>query len=306
MDFQVIMNQMIQIFLLISLGYFLYKVKLLDEGFNKHLSTLLVSVSMPCLITSSILSLSSSKPISEVAYVFLLAIITYILLPIIGLLLNKVLRVKKEDQPIYLFMHVFSNVAFMGFAVIESIFGAEGLFYTVIFNILFNIWVFSFGRMLFDREVSKNMSLKQFCSPVIICSFISIILYLLQVSIPSVVVSTIASVGSMTTPIAMLILGSSLAMIPVKEVFNDVRVYIYSFIRQVLLPIACFPILELCIQDELLKGVIFVILAMPIANIGVIFATQYEGNVSEVSKCVFMTTLFSIVTIPLLVSVFLM
>ena len=301
MYFQVIMNQMIQILLLIGLGYFLYKISIITEVFNKNLSTLLVSVTMPCLIISSILSLSSYKPIAEIAYIFMVAIATYILLPIVGVVLNKLLGIHSESKSLYLFMHVYSNVAFMGFAVIDSIFGTEGLFYAVIFNIIFNISLFSFGIVLFDKSNHK-FTLKQFCSPVIICSIVSIILYLLKIQTPAVIISTVSSVGNMTTPIAMLLLGSSLAMIPVKEVFSDVRVYVYSFVRQLLFPIMCLPILTWCIHDELLRGVVFVLLAMPIASIGVIFATKYDGDVIEVSKCVFMTTLFSIFSIPFLVN----
>ncbi len=303
MDFQVIVNQMIQIFLLISLGYILFKINILNIDFNKQLSNLLISVTMPCLIMSSILTLEEVQSLSEIAFVFLIAIITYLVLPVIGLVLNCILAIPKQDRNLYLFMHIFSNVAFMGFAVISSIFGAQGLFYTVIFNIVFNLFVFSFGQSLFSKPTN---AIKQFCSPVIVVSIISIICYVCQVTLPFAIVDSAASIGSMTTSIAMLVLGASLAQIPIREVFNNIKIYIYSFIRQVLLPIACYPILSFCITDPLLRGVVFVIIAMPIANIGVIFATQYDGNVQEMSKCVFMSTLFSIVSIPFLVQLFLM
>lgn len=112
-------------------------------------------------------------------------------------------------------------------------------------------------------------------------------------------------IGDITTPIAMLLIGSTLATIPVKEVFTEVRIYPYTILKQIVIPVIAYPILNAFIRDPLILGVSLIMLAMPVGNIAVLFATEYQKDVALAAKAVFMTTLLSIVTIPVIVALFL-
>ena len=307
MDIQVILMQMVQLFLVIGLGYFLFKVKILDVELNKRLTTLLLTVTTPTLIISSVLSTTEYLPFTDILFVFLVGILVYIVLPILGWILVKIMRIPLPQQGLYIFMTVFSNIGFMGFPVMKAIFGNDAVFYTAIFNMLFNLLVFSVGTGIMGYGTGRKMNFnpKDLLSPGVIASLVALVIYMAKIQFPNVISSTITMIGDITTPIAMLIIGSTLANIPLKEVFSELRIYPYTFIKQVIIPVLAYPVLRLFIQDPLILGVTLIMISMPVANSAVLFATEYDGDVSLAAKAVFMTTLLSIVTIPLIVSLFL-
>lgn len=307
MDIQVILMQMIQLFLVIGLGYFLFKVKILDVELNKRLTTLLLTVTTPALILSSVLSTTEYLPYTDILFVFLVGILVYIALPILGWILVKIMRIPLPQQGLYIFMTVFSNIGFMGFPVMKAIFGNDAVFYTAIFNMLFNLLVFSVGTGIMGYGTGRKMKFnpKDLLSPGVVASLIALVIYMGKIQFPDVISSTVTMIGDITTPIAMLIIGSTLANIPLEEVFSELRIYPYTVIKQVIIPVLAYPILRLFIQDPLILGVTLIMISMPVANSAVLFATEYDGDVSLAAKAVFMTTLLSIVTIPFIVALFL-
>lgn len=307
MDIQVILMQMIQLFLVIGLGYFLFKVKILDVELNKRLTTLLLTVTTPALILSSVLSTTEYLPYTDILFVFLVGILVYIALPILGWILVKIMRIPLPQQGLYIFMTVFSNIGFMGFPVMKAIFGNDAVFYTAIFNMLFNLLVFSVGTGIMGYGTGRKMKFnpKDLLSPGVVASLVALVIYMGKIQFPDVISSTVTMIGDITTPIAMLIIGSTLANIPLKEVFSELRIYPYTVIKQVIIPVLAYPILRLFIQDPLILGVTLIMISMPVANSAVLFATEYDGDVSLAAKAVFMTTLLSIVTIPFIVALFL-
>lgn len=307
MDIQVILMQMIQLFLVIGLGYFLFKVKILDVELNKRLTTLLLTVTTPALILSSVLSTTEYLPYTDILFVFLVGILVYIALPILGWILVKIMRIPLPQQGLYIFMTVFSNIGFMGFPVMKAIFGNDAVFYTAIFNMLFNLLVFSVGTGIMGYGTGRKMKFnpKDLLSPGVVASLIALVIYMGKIQFPDVISSTVTMIGDITTPIAMLIIGSTLANIPLEEVFSELRIYPYTVIKQVIIPVLAYPILRLFIQDPLILGVTLIMISMPVANSAVLFATEYDGDVSLATKAVFMTTLLSIVTIPFIVALFL-
>lgn len=230
MDIKVIVLQMIQLFLVIALGYLLLKIKILDVDFNKRLTTLLLSVTTPALIVSSVLSTNIEKQISEIVFVFIVGIVIFLVLPILGFLIVKVMRVPLQQQGLYIFMTMFSNIGFMGFPVMKSIFGNQAVFLTAIFNMIFNLLVFTVGILFMNyHSVQKiKINLKQLLSPGVIASLVALFIYFTGLQVLDVLSSTITMIGDITTPIAMLLIGSTLATIPVKEVFTEVRIYPYT------------------------------------------------------------------------------
>ena len=217
------------------------------------------------------------------------------------------MRIPLPQQGLYIFMTVFSNIGFMGFPVMKAIFGNDAVFYTAIFNMLFNLLVFSVGTGIMGYGTGKKMKFnpKDLLSPGVVASLVALVIYMGKIQFPDVISSTVTMIGDITTPIAMLIIGSTLANIPLKEVFSELRIYPYTVIKQVIIPVLAYPILRLFIQDPLILGVTLIMISMPVANSAVLFATEYDGDVSLAAKAVFMTTLLSIVTIPFIVALFL-
>ena len=134
-------------------------------------------------------------------------------------------------------MTIFSNIGFMGYPVIQSIFGDEALFFASICNLVFNLVCYSYGVYLISGSGKLSFDFKQLINPGIIFSIIAVIIYLTKYQMPQIIGETSDLIGSITTPLAMMIIGSSLAEIPIKEVLNDIRIYPYTIIKQILMPI---------------------------------------------------------------------
>ena len=176
------------------------------------------------------LNTTVTQSLNDVLFVFAVGLLTYIILPIIGFIIIKVMRIPKNQQGLYIFMTVFSNIGFMGFPVMKAIFGDSAVFYTAIFNMIFNLFVFTIGHSMMSYGTSQktHMNLKNLISPGVVASLVALFIYFTKLQLPDVICSTISMVGDITTPIAMLIIGSTLATIPVREVFTEMRIYPYN------------------------------------------------------------------------------
>ncbi|HEY5524460.1 MAG TPA: AEC family transporter [Clostridium sp.] len=307
MDINVVINQMVQLFMILGLGYFLNKINLFDTNLNQKLNKLLLNVTTPAMVLASVSSIKQSADNGEVFVVFLVAIIIFALLPVVSYILVRIMKIPIHQRGIYMFMTVFSNIGFMGFPVMKAIFGNEAVFYTAIFNMIFNFLVFTLGIILINYGTTNQVKLKakDLLSPGIISSIIAIIIYFSKIPVPTVLGSTFDMVGNITTPLAMMLIGSTLANINIKEVFTEFRIYPYTIIKQLLIPFIAYPILNYFITSPLVLGVALINLAMPVGNSAVLFANEYNGDVELAAKSVFITTLISVFTIPLIVAMFL-
>ena len=303
MDITIIINKMIQLFLVLALGYLLQKIGQMDKSFNKKLTSLLLNVTTPAMILHAVLSTEEGAYEYQVGMAFVVGIAYFIVIPLIGWLIAQVLRVHKPQQGAYIFMTTFGNVGFMGFPVINAIFGSGAMLYAAIFNMLFNLFAFTIGArmMLYGTGQKTEMNLKHLLTPGMLSSLLALLLFFLKLPFPAIIVDTFDMVGSLTTPTAMLVIGSTLATIPLKEVFGEFRIYPYALLKQIILPVLLFPLLRLLIADELLRGVLLILIAMPVANLAVLFSTEYGGDEKLTAKAIFLTTLLSVCTIPLLV-----
>ena len=195
MNISILLNQLITLFLLMGLGFFLYRIHMMPREFNKQATRLLLNVTMPALILNSVLTTEEKAPGKTVFLVLLIA---------------KLLFVPKKQLGLYIFMTVFSNTGFMGFPLINALLGKEAVFYTALFNIIFNLSAYSYGILLVnhgsDRSVKLNLRLLM--SPGILLSLLAVVLYFVPVPLHVSVTDAIGYVGSLTTPLAMLLIGA--------------------------------------------------------------------------------------------------
>jgi predicted permease len=289
------------------LGAILYRVGVINEDFNKRLTKILLNVTMPALILDSVLKQTGSRDFSAVILIFAIAIVTYLLLPAISLLFVWVCKIPMEDKGLYIFMTVYSNVGFMGFPVLQALLGSTAVFYAAIFNIVFNLSIYTHGIIMihYGRLVKAPLNWKSLISPGFLGSVVAIVLYFTDLKVPFAISKTLDSVGALTVPLAMMIIGATLATMNLKELFDDWKLYPYALFRQIVIPITCFFILKLCIRDTFILNISAILLMMPAANTAVLFANEYGGNEKTAAKAVFFTTILSVFTIPALIYIFL-
>ncbi len=302
MEVSIVVSQMVQMFLMMSLGYFLRKIGLMEQGFTAKLTTFLLNVAMPCLILHSVIGQAVERNLAEAGLVFAVATGMYLLLPLLSLLIVKLLRLPKQQQGVYAFMMTFSNVGFMGFPLINAVYGSAAVFYTAIINILFTISSYTIGLLMLHcgQETKTKINPKLLLTPGVVLSVLAIALYLADLSFPAEIIQVTETVGNMTTPSAMLCMGSTLASMQLKEVMRDWRVYLFSAIKQIVLPLLLLPLLRTVLPSDYLRGIVYLLLLTPVANSAVLFATEYGFDEKLAAKGVFISTVLSVGTIPLL------
>lgn len=304
MDSTILLGQMIELFLVISLGALLFKLEITNVAVNAKITKLILDVTIPLLILSSVFSQTEERDPGKIIEVLIISILFYIILPILSFIVAKCMRVPVGQQGVYMFMHTFSNVGFMGFPVIEALYGEVGLTYAAVLNIIFNLAAYTLGVVMIHYKTGKKAenTLKTLLSPGIIGSVLALVFYFVPVTVPGPILGAISSVGGMTSTLAMLVIGGNLANIPFKKMITDKKVYLFTVLKQIIIPLLCWPLLKYGISDELVRGVIFILLLMPVGNTVVLFANKYEQDDELATRGVFITTVSSIVTIPLLLT----
>ncbi|MFA9399151.1 MAG: AEC family transporter, partial [Clostridiaceae bacterium] len=198
------------------------------------------------------------------------------------------------------FTAVFSNCGFMGYPIVSSIYGDIGVFYAAIFNITFNILIWTYGLALFTGENEYKNIKKVIYNPGIIAVILGLIMFMFSIKIPSNLFNALDLVGSTTIPLSMLIIGSSLSKMKFKDMVNGKDVYYSSFVRLILLPLIVLFVMKLLNLSDLVIGIAVIITAMPAAANTTVFAEKFGKNASFASKCVLISTVLSAITIPLI------
>ena len=298
---------MLKLFLLLILGFVLFKCHIFDEYTNKKISALIVNVASPMLIISSIAGVEGSNK----SIVFLMidaGILMYIGFIILGKIINRIFPFPKKDWPVYECMVVFANTGFMGYPVLLDVFGQEAVFYASLIHMAFNFFVYTYAIMCLTKgdDSEFKLNFKQLLTPGIILIFVGIFIYLFDIQLPSVLMDTINSVGSLTAPLSMMMIGSSLAVYPIKDSFTDWRSYVFAFVRLMIVPFVTMIMCRLLHIDAYYANITIITNAMPVGSMVLMLATQYNANVKIVTRNIIVSTLLSVITIPIVVATMLL
>lgn len=307
MDIMVVFQTMLKLFLLLILGFVLFKCHIFDEYTNKKISALIVNVASPMLIISSIAGVEGSNK----SIVFLMigaGILMYIGFIILGKIINRIFPFPKKDWPVYECMVVFANTGFMGYPVLLDVFGQEAVFYASLIHMAFNFFVYTYAIMCLTKgdDSEFKLNFKQLLTPGIILIFVGIFIYLFDIQLPSVLMDTINSVGSLTAPLSMMMIGSSLAVYPIKDSFTDWRSYVFAFVRLMIVPFVTMIMCRLLHIDSYYANITIITNAMPVGSMVLMLATQYNANVKIVTRNIVVSTLLSVITIPIVVATMLL
>lgn len=302
MDFNSIINQILVLFIVLFLGYFIRKRNIIDEHSSKKISSLVVNVTAPFLIIGS-MTRKTNLGSKEILGILSISVIVYICMFLMTFIVPKLLRVEKNNLGVYKFMIMFSNVGFMGFPVVSSIFGQEAIFYASIYNLPFYGLVYTLGIYFVSMNNKDRMKFqfKKMLNPGVCAVLIGLFIFSFKLTLPYAVTETIKMMGGLTTPLSMIVIGSSLANVQIKNIFSNVRLYIYSFLKLFVFPVIIFIIIRNFGFNEIMTGVPVIIMGMPVAANAVILSKEYGGNDNLAAEGVFISTMLSIITIPLLV-----
>ena len=292
-------RQVVVFFMLIMVGYFAVKTKALKPEARQHFSSLLVSIVVPCMIVNSYITEFDA----EVFHGIVLAFIHSFILIMIGLVIAVLAarRMGKDNAAIFEFAMIFSNAGYMGFPLIQALFGNEGLLYASSYNTVFNIliWTYGYARVSGQTDAKKvvNTIVR---TPAMIAVVLGLVIYLLQIPVPELIHQPISQIGGLNTPISMMITGMILAGSDLSKVIRDRAVAAVIGIRLFLIPAVCLLIYGfLHISFGMASEVVLLLEACPCAAISSVFAVQFHYDEEKVAGAVILSTLLSILTLPI-------
>ena len=295
---------MVVLFIIVVLGYALCKLGYMGDKFDQKLSTIVIDITCPALILSSVMG--DTLPDRTLILPLLgVGFLTYILLLVFGFWVPRLIAKNRDDQGMIGFALMFANVGFIGYPIVSSIFGPQSIFYAALLNMPNTFFIFTAGVMLVKGEYSiKSLNPKILFSPAMLAAFAAALIVAFGLRVPDLVARPVTMVGGITVPAALMVIGSSMARLPLREIIGSGKVYVSSLVRLVVVPVTLYLVFRACGVGSVINNIKTVVIAMPVASFGTMFCMKYGRNPSLMTEITFVTTVFSILTIPLVTMLF--
>lgn len=293
-------QQVVVLFLLMATGTVAVKTGVLKPGNKQALSNLLVYLVVPAMIINSYRMEFSAEILRNLLAAFGMSVLAIC----IGTVITLVLTARRKDSraPIFQFATVFSNAAYMGFPLISALFGAEGMLYASAYVTVFNIllWTMGYG-MVSGSANAKDVARNLLRTPVFYALVVGLAIYFFQIPIPHLIAQPIELLAGMNTTLSMLITGMLLAASDLKTIVSDLHIWKLAAVRMLLIPAVCLGVFALLglVHLGMSAQVVLLLECCPAAAITSVFAVQFHHDESYAAGSVVLTTLLSIIILPL-------
>lgn len=286
------------LFIYIVVGYYCRKRGIFDDHMRDKLTDFTIQITLPFMVFESFHMEFSLEALKRGGLALTIAIVMAVLALAAGKVLYR--GFPPEEKSILQYGTLVTNSGFAGLPVVQGTYGSEGLFLGSLFIIPTRVLMWSAGISLFEREGNRwERAKKVLLNPSIIAVELGLVRMILQIPLPGFLDSALEHVGDCTSPLAMALVGAILADVEVKQVF-EVKAFYLVLVRQIVLPGLCLAALKALNVDGLTTGVSVALSGMPIGSTTAILAQKYGADAQFASKCVFISTLSSLVTVPVL------
>lgn len=308
----VVIQQMLVLLVMMLIGYIVFRIKWLDANACSKMSKIVVNVLNPCLMINGVLGKEVNLKGNMLFQTLVLVVIYYGVLVLLSGPVASALRVKKKHHNLYRLMLIFSNVGFMGIPVITSIYGKEAMLLIAFYNLGYNLLLYTYGIYLAstggeaagETETAKGSGWKKLLNLGVASCVIAIVIFLSGVTMPDSVCTFFDYVGNAAVPLSMILIGASVAQGGKKEFFLDRKMYVFMAIKMLAIPVAAALLMRFVSWPAMVEGVFILMFAMPVGSIVVMLAAESDADEIECTKGSILTTLLSVLTIPV-VSMFL-
>ena len=288
-------------FLLVALGFVIKKIKLVSTDTVNELTNILISVTLPLSVLASGGEECSREMITNIGLSFLIISLYYIAAFILSYLAFRPVLQDRKERASGINMAVFANTGFIGIPLAQIMYGQEGMIYAIIYNLIYNVFLFTIGVRLFDGKTEMKECLKSiFLDPLSISSIVAILLFFSPVKLPSPVQNFLTNVGDISSPLSMMIIGAWLVGVDFRNIIKRPVSYYISLVRLLVLPVILYLVLSLFNLDSVMVSSIVLISALPIGSLNVIFAKKYGHDVSFVNETMMLSLCLSLITIPVI------
>lgn len=299
------MKIMGMLFAIVIVGFTAGKLGYMGGDFDKRLSNLIVDITCPALILSS--TMGGRLPEREMILPLLgISLLTYVILTGVALLLPRYIARKKDDEGVVGFALMFGNVGFIGYPIVASIFGHEAVFYAAVLNVVNTFAVFTVGTMLVMGERGKAAFHPQVLySTPMVAAYLAMLIVALQIdNVPHIISGPLTMIGNITVPAALLIIGSSMSQLSLHTMLGNREVYLTSLFRLIIIPLGLYLLFQPLGFSPYVLDINTIIIAMPVATYGTILCLKHGRDATLITEVTFITTLLSVLTIPLMTLLF--
>lgn len=295
----IVQNKVIVMFIMVLVGLVCAKVGLIDNATNKKLSNITMMLVSPMLMFASFQLKFSAEMLTNLLISFGLSAACFAVAIVLSYVLirgNNRGRISIERISM-----IYSNCGFIGIPLAESLYGKEGVFYITVFITIFNLLLWTHGVIEMTGRASVKQMLKNLCTPAIFAILAGLICFVTQLRLPSMLMEPIESIGSMNTPMAMLVAGVSLGHSKWLGCLKQMRTYYLAAVKLFVIPLACVLLLCWLPLSPILLMIPLIAMACPTGAASTMFALRYNGDNAHASECFAVTTVLSIITIPMIV-----
>lgn len=284
------------ILILIAVGYLITKRGMLTPKGTAEVNSILLKIVTPCLIVNSFLNSHDNLKISEMALSVGISALSMVISIAISLLFFK--KEPPQRKKVLRFASVFSNAGFMGLPLVQGIVGDKGVIYGSFFIVVFNVicWTYGYSMMSGGEKLNIKTAL---LNPGMIGLAFGLPVYFLRLPLPAVITEPVGFLAGLNTPLAMLVIGSYVARVNPRSFISDLSVYKMCFLRLVAAPALYLALLMLIRPEPDLLVSSVIQASAPVAANTVLFAVEYHQDSELASKTVAVSTVLSIITIPL-------
>lgn len=305
--------QMAVLLIVTAIGYVAAKLGYLDMNVKDKITSLLLNITLPCMIIASAGNLDASTLGIQVPLSLLLGAVAFFLWVLVAFLFNVVFRVPKKQRPLYYFMSVCSNTSFIGIPVADALYGESAALLCSVFIMATSTLMYSVGIALLvgggnglsEQKSSKSQVLvviRAVISPLTVSALLAIVLVFSGFKMPVLIQESMDLVGSITPPVAMMLVGVIIANEKVGNVLREWRLYPYILIRQLLASAGVYVVLNFFINDPVLLGIFTVMFAMPVGSMAPMFCASYGKDAVLPAKGTILSTIASFAIVPCLVA----
>ena len=291
-----VMVNVFVLFLLMGIGFLLAKKEILTPNGVRQMTEVVLTAVVPCVIINAYQREFDPAMAHNLCYAFLFAIIMHVL----GIVFVPLLFKKHEDKKdrISVFSVIYSNCGFIALPLVQSLYGNDGVFYAVAYITVFNILYWTHGIYIYTRDIKQLSFKKAFTTPGVLGTLIGVALFFLRIHLPEPLLKTVSFMAALNTPLPMIILGTYLVGLNLKETVRDFSLWAVCFMRLIAAPIIGIVMARLMHLPNVAAMSLIVSCACPVAAVATLFAVRYGLDSKYPSRIVSVSTLLCIITIP--------
>lgn len=300
-NFLVVSGQVVILFILIAIGFFSGKFRLINKTGAKYLTDIVLYLVTPCVMINSFQKVGYSP---SLIFNLGVCVLCAVCIQVGSIFLARLIfRSKEKSRRIVTrFAVVFSNCGFMSLPLQRAILGDKGVFYGTVFIAVFNILVWSYGLVDMSGD-KKTFNIKNILlNPGIIGASVAAILFFLRIQLPPLILSPIEYMAALNTPVPMLVIGFYLTRFKLKKYICDSGVYAVCAVRLLLIPCVSLLVMKLFSVNGDIVTACTIAASAPVAATTTMFATKFKRDIELSVGLVSMTTILSIITMPVIIA----